>query len=91
MADGARWDFSKLKPDDILSETIYLKVLELDRPNDQVSIVNQDGLVYDIDIDLLKSMLSANLYERTEDINVTCAAELLKNVGDNPFTVEFNK
>ena len=90
MADGARFDFGKLESGHILSETMYLKVVGFEA-NNFVSIVNQDGLGYNIEKDLLNSMLSANLYEREEDINVTCAAELLKNVGDNAFSVEFNK
>jgi hypothetical protein len=86
--DGPLWDLKKLEKGHILSMTSYMRVLKI---ASMVTVRNQYGHVMQMSKELLETMYSADHFEREIPLNMTGLAELLQNVQDNVFTIEFQK
>ena len=84
--DGPLWDLKKLENGHILSMTSYMHVLKI---ANMVTVRNQYGHVMQMSKELIETMYSANHFEREIPLNMTGLAELLQNVQDNVFTIEF--
>ena len=54
-----------------------------------VTVRNQYGHVMQMSKELIETMYSADHFEREIPLNMTGLAELLQNVQDNVFTIEF--
>ena len=84
--DGPLWDLKKLENGHILSMTSYMHVLKI---ANMVTVRNQYGHVMQMSKELIETMYSADHFEREIPLNMTGLAELLQNVQDNVFTIEF--
>ena len=71
-----------------LSMTSYMTVIGI---GNLVTVKNQHGHIMQMSKCLLESMYSASHYEKEVPVNMTALAEILQNVRDTIFTVEFKK
>ena len=85
---------SKVAVGNLIAFTYYTKVTRVDRNGDLLTVQDLDNSKGEIRIDgrnLVESALTADLYEETEKVSKTRAAELLVSSHNRPLTVCFDK
>lgn len=83
--------FKDIKKGEILSTTMYLEVLSKDK--DSIQVKDSYGREFTVrGVELIeKSMSSSDQFDNTVKITRTELAEKLVNLGDQVFTVNFDK
>ena len=87
---GPKWNLAKLKMGQFLSMTSYMTVLGFGA-RDMVNVKNQFGHNMQMSKSLLETMHSGTHFAKEVGMNMTGLAELLQNVQDHIFTVNFKK
>lgn len=83
-------DVGQLKKGDILSETQYYTVVDVNE--NMVNVVNERGHQFSVGTGIVRDgIYSANQYTTTEKVNKTRMGEVLMEAGDAVFTVCYHK
>lgn len=83
------WDTKKFETNQFFSQTAYLKVIDI-KP-DCITVENSYGNNLWMSRDILEGMYSADHYEKEVAVTMTALAEILKEVQDHVFSVQFRK
>ncbi|PHV61564.1 hypothetical protein [Cyanobacterium aponinum] len=82
-------DVEKIKVGEHLAEIQYYKVVKVNPKT--IKVVSDKGIESNIDKDLVLEMYSASQYQTEKYINRTEINNILTNIGQQIFTVNFNK
>lgn len=84
-------EFKKVKVGEVLSSTMYLTVVAVDK--DSIKVKDSIGQTFTIKGPKLieESMSSADQFSKEEKVSMTRMAEVLTQAGDTAFTVVFVK
>lgn len=90
---STRSNLKAITPGEKMSMTYYLTVNSVNTRDGSVNVTDTNGNTFTIKGQNLieNTIWSAKQYTNTENITKTKAAELIANVGDTVFTVNFNK
>ena len=83
------WDKDQFEAKQWFSQTAYWTVRSIE--GNQVRVQNSYGMQMDVSKDMLEKMWSANHFEKEVAMTMTELAELMENLGDTVFSVQFRK
>lgn len=82
-------DINKIQVGEYLAEIQYYKVVKVNPKT--IKVISDKGVESIIDKDLVSEMYSANQYQTEKYINRTEINQILANIGQQIFTINFNK
>ena len=81
------WDTTQFSVDQYFSQTAYLRVKAID--GNRITVQNSYGGEMIVSRDILENMHSADHFKKEVPMNMTSLAEILHEVQDRIFTVQF--
>ena len=85
----ALWDTKQFAVDQVLSQTTYYHVTDID--GGRVTVQDQHGNLMHVSKDIVEKMASGTHFAKEVPMNMTGLAELLEQCSDTIFTVQFHK